>query len=98
MTKSLTAAFAALAIVAGGSLAVSQPASAESSVTVQTGPGGIAFGYSDGYWDQGHQWHAWQNAQESSRYRDEHKDHYYAYKHDRDADKGWRTTDTWWQH
>jgi hypothetical protein len=97
MRNSFTAAFAALAILAGASLAVSTPAKAD-NVTVQVNPGGIAFGYSDGYWDQSHQWHAWENAQAAARYRDEHKDHYYAWRHDRDHDKGWRDNDTWWHH
>jgi hypothetical protein len=95
MRKSYTAAIAALAIVAGGSWAASLPALAD-NLTVQVNPGGIAFGYSDGYWDQGHQWHAWRDAQEAARYRDEHRDHHYEWKHDRDADKGWHDKDTWW--
>ncbi len=29
----------------------------------------VAFGYNDGYWDNGHQWHAWRNNAERTRDR-----------------------------
>jgi hypothetical protein len=96
MRTTLKAAVATLAILAGGSLVAGLPAHAASDVTVQVNPGGVAFGYTDGYWDQSHQWHAWENAQAADKYRTENHDHYYAYKHDRDSDKGWRENDTWW--
>jgi hypothetical protein len=34
--------------------------------------GGIAFGYSDGYWDREHRWHGWRDAQEAAAWRAEH--------------------------
>ena len=42
------------AAVMGGAAAVGLPAMA-ADVTVAAGAPGIAFGYSDGYWDQNHQ-------------------------------------------
>lgn len=71
------------------------PAKAD-SVTV-TVPG-IAFGYTDGYWDQSHHWHAWRNRREAEAFRKRDRSHYYNWKHDRDADHGWREHDTWWDH
>ena len=32
---------------------------AADNVTVGVGNGGIAFGYSDGYWDRSRKWHNW---------------------------------------
>lgn len=48
--------------------------------------GGIAFGYRDGYWDNGHRWHHWHHHRD---YRD-HGDHYHGWNHDRDSDNGWQ--------
>ncbi len=51
--------------------------------------GNVAYGYRDGYWDNGHQWHNWRNDSESQSYRSQHADGYHDWNHDRDADKGW---------
>lgn len=51
--------------------------------------GDVAFGYRDGYWDHGHQWHQWHNDQEMRDYRNAHGDRYNDYRHDRDHDQGW---------
>ena len=95
METSIKTALVAFALAAA-SLAVA-PAMAQ-NVTVGVGPGGIAFGYSDGYWDQGHRWHAWANAQEAARWRAANRAHYYAWKHDRDHGDGWRERDLYWEH
>jgi hypothetical protein len=98
MKSSMKIALIALA-VGGSSLALSVPAMAADSVTVTTttaGPGGIAFGYNDGYWDQAHSWHAWENEQAMTTYRTANSTHYYAYKHDRDPDAGWREKERYW--
>jgi hypothetical protein len=98
MRMSFKAALAAVAIVTGASLAAGVPAKADNlSVQVQPG-GGVAFGYNDGYWDQGHQWHGWKNTQEQTQFRQANNTHFYAWKHDRDSDKGWRANDSWWDH
>ncbi|HUN52716.1 MAG TPA: hypothetical protein VMU42_16440 [Candidatus Sulfotelmatobacter sp.] len=92
MKRTLAITFAlACAVVP---LAHQTPAAAQASVTVTTP--GIAFGYSDGYWDQNHGWHAWRDAREARSWRDAHRDHYYAWKHDRDRDLGWRESDRYW--
>jgi hypothetical protein len=96
MRKTIKGALVAAALI-GGSLVAGLPAMAD-NLSVAVSPGGIAFGYNDGYWDQGHAWHAWKNAEESAQFQAANRDHYYAYKHDRDSDKGWRANDTWWSH
>lgn len=96
MKMSFKAALVAAAL-AGGSLAVGSPAMAQ-SVGVTVAPGGIAFGYTDGYWDQAHHWHAWKNRAQADRFRADNRAHYYAWKHDRDHDQGWRANDHWWNH
>jgi hypothetical protein len=95
MRSTIGVAFVALA-VAGGSLAPGLPAAADSVTITATLPAGIAFGYSDGYWDQSHHWHAWRNRQEAEAFREHDRAHYYAWKHDRDPDKGWHDHDMWW--
>ena len=52
--------------------------------------GGIAFGYRDGYWDTGHQWHRWQHSNDSRAYRDRSGSHYYDGNHDRYSHDGWQ--------
>jgi hypothetical protein len=51
--------------------------------------GNIGFGYSDGYWDNGHQWHQWANDGERQSYRNYQGNHYDDWNHDRDGDDGW---------
>jgi hypothetical protein len=77
--------------------AASLPAKA-ADVTVTTTRSGIAFGYNDGYWDQGHKWHAWQNREEADHFRAANQAHYFDRKHDAEKDQGWRETDRYWEH
>jgi len=56
---------------------------------ISIGLGDIAFGYRDGYWDNGHNWHRWKNDEDSKSYRDKHVNDYHDWNHDRDADNGW---------
>jgi hypothetical protein len=73
------------------------PAMAD-NLTVAVGPaGGIAFGYRDGYWDRGHNWHAWENRRAAAAYRAENREHYYEYRHTRDHDGGWRDHERYWE-
>ncbi len=78
----------------GGTLIAGLPTMA-ADVSVNVGTPDVAFGYSDGYWDRNHTWHDWKDQREASAWRDEHRDHYYEWKHDRDPDKGWHD-DHWW--
>ena len=95
MKTSIKVALVTMSLI-GGAFAVGQPAMAD-NVTVAVGPaGGVAFGYSDGYWDRAHNWHAWRNAEEAAAWRRENAEHYYDWHHDRDASMGWRE-EHWWE-
>ncbi len=59
-------------------------------VVVQFNPGTVQYGYSDGYWTRTHEWHAWEKPEHVEVYRKTPNAQYYEYKHDRDADMGWR--------
>lgn len=50
----------------------------------------IAFGYRDGYWDNGHRWHRWSNDRAARNYRSHYSTNYRDWNHDRDRDHGWR--------
>jgi len=52
--------------------------------------GDIAFGYSDGYWDNGHRWHAWHSDADARAYRAHHGSNFNDWRHDRDGDNGWQ--------
>ena len=95
MRGNMKVALVALAL-AGGTLTVAMPAVAREDVNVQINPGSIAWGYSDGYWDREHQWHAWRNQRDAEWYRSHYRQHYYGHRHDRDHDEGWREADRWW--
>ena len=75
--------------LAGVTLATAETAEA-ARVGVSLDIGNVAFGYQDGYWDQGHHWHAWRNRREANYYRHASGAEYHAWRHDRDADHGWR--------
>lgn len=87
MYKILSGTIVALGL-AGTTLALSVPANAE-GIGISFDVGNVAFGYRDGYWDQGHHWHKWRNQREASAYRHAHGDQYKDYRHDRDQDQGW---------
>jgi len=96
MRHIIKGALIALAL-AGASVTASAPAVAAVDFSVSLG--NAAFGYSDGYWDRDHRWHAWRNRQESQYFRDHYGEHYVASRHDRDRkdrDKGWRS-ERWWE-
>jgi hypothetical protein len=52
--------------------------------------GDVAFGYSDGYWDNGRRWHAWRNDADARAYRAHHGSNFHTWRHDRDSDNGWQ--------
>ena len=82
--------------LAGAPVIASTPAAAAADFTVSLG--NAAFGYSDGYWDRDHHWHAWHNKAELRYYRTHNAEHYVATRHDRDRkdqDKGWRNERYW---
>ena len=51
--------------------------------------GTVRYGYSDGYWDNGHQWHAWNNDGDMQTYRSRQGSVYHDWRHDRDGSDGW---------
>ena len=57
-------------------------------ITVDTGA--IAFGYSDGYWDNSHNWHRWHDKSEMRAYRDRNGSHYYDRDHSHYDNDGWQ--------
>jgi len=79
---------------AAAPLATTSPAAA-ADTSISVNGGGIAFGYSDGYWDRGHQWHQWRDQKEAQSWREQNADHYYDRRHDREKDEGWRD-EAWW--
>jgi len=94
MSSTIKTALVAFALI-GGTLAIGASAAAEETRVV-VAPGGIAFGYNDGYWDREHRWHAWRNHEEAEHWRAENREHYYDWKHDRDRDEGWHANDRYW--
>jgi hypothetical protein len=97
MYKVLNGAIVVLGLV-GASLAASPASAQDVGVGVHVGGVGIgvgldfgtvAYGYQDGYWDNDHRWHNWQNDDEMQRYRNARGNHYNDYRHDRDHDQGW---------
>ncbi len=96
MNRKLNVALIAIAL-AGGALTAGAPAKAD-SVTIGVYPGGIAFGFADGYWDRDHHWHAWERREDAEHFRAENREHYFDRKHDEDHDAGWRESDRYWEH
>ena len=96
MRRSLKMALIALAM-GTSTLGLGLPAMAD-TVVVGAGPaGGIAFGYRDGYWDRARAWHRWQNRRAAAAWRAENREHYYAYRHNRDHNGGWRDHERYWE-
>ena len=52
--------------------------------------GGIAFGYRDGYWDNGHSWHRWNHRSDYYNYRSSHRDRAFRHNHDHYSNDGWQ--------
>lgn len=59
---------------------------ANSTIAVQFGD--VSMGYRDGYWDNNHSWHRWNDDNEYRTYRERHADTYRDWNHDRDATNG----------
>jgi len=55
-----------------------------STATVSFGTDDIAFGYRDGYWDNGRRWHNWHDGRKLRDYRFSHPGTYSDRNHDRD--------------
>lgn len=95
VTKNTLAALVA-ALLATGTLAPLPKAHA--AVSVQFDGGNVAFGYSDGYWDRGHQWHRWPSTAVRNDWHKQNGAHYYGHAHTHDRGAGWRDNDHYWEH
>jgi hypothetical protein len=91
-----TIAIAVALAFAAAPLAMTAPPVAAQGVNVTVNPG-IAYGYSDGYWDQGHHWHQWRDRQQQEAWQKDNSGHFYDRAHDKEANGGWRD-DQWWGH
>jgi len=88
--KNLRIAVIAVGAMAGLNFASMAPAQARDSFTFSFDTGGVAFAYSDGYWDKNRQWHNWRNSREAREYRKRHGHNYKAARHTRERNNGWR--------
>jgi len=52
--------------------------------------GDVAYGYQDGYWDNGHRWHKWRNSRDQQNYRNQHGGNYRNGNHSRYSGQGWQ--------
>jgi len=66
--------------------AVTAPAAARPAVQIDFG--NVAFGYRDGYYDQGHRYHRWAH-RDAVRYQTQYHDHYRDMTHSRDRHRSW---------
>jgi hypothetical protein len=89
MKTLLAGAVCALALV-GATFATTAPAQAFLHFGISLHEGDVRFAYRDGYWDRWHRWHAWEGRDDWTWWRAHHPDAYYDWRHDRDADMGWR--------
>ena len=82
-----------LAIGAIAAVALTFPAVARETFSFSFDTGAVAFAFSDGYWDNDHQWHGWRNSREAGEFRKRHPENYKAVKHGREKNQGWRRDD-----
>ncbi len=54
---------------------------ASAAVSVGFDFGNVAIGYSDGYYDNGHHWHAWRHHADMQQWQREHADAYHGWRH-----------------
>jgi uncharacterized protein YraI len=88
MTILLAATAVALSCGAASAAHYDRHGNRDSNAILTIGFGDVAFGYRDGYWDNGHRWHRWNNSRDRDNYRS-HGDHYNYRNHDRYEHDGW---------
>ena len=54
---------------------------ANAAVRVGFDFGNVAIGYSDGYYDNGHHWHAWRRQADLRAWQRDHHDSYHGWRH-----------------
>lgn len=96
MNSNLRAAIVAAGLVGmtfstGGIASAATPGTTNSmgAPGVTLNPGEVALGYSDGYWDHSHAWHAWRNQDDMQSYKSAQNTQFHDWKHSRDPDQGW---------
>jgi hypothetical protein len=91
--KKLALATVAAATLMIGAVGTSAPAAARDTFAFSFDTGGVAFAYSDGYWDRDHRWHRWRNAREARAFREMYRDRYWHRRHNAERNSGWRDWD-----
>ena len=81
---------AGTANAAGFSIGISDNGRHNSGSAITFSFGDVAYGYQDGYWDNGHRWHNWRNSGERDNYRNHHGGNYRNGNHSRYAGQGWQ--------
>jgi hypothetical protein len=74
-----------------GAAALGVASAGATDVHVTFALGNVAYGYTDGYWTRSHEWHASEKPEYVETYRKRPGARCYEYRHDRDADVGWRS-------
>jgi hypothetical protein len=88
--KGTTIGLTLVAVVLGTSAPASARIHHKGNSAVSFSIGNVAFGYRDGYRDNGHTWHKWRNNSDYRSYRDHHGSSYHNWNHTRDANNGWQ--------
>lgn len=84
------------ALIGAAAIAVmsaAAPSFADDAFRFSFDVGNVRLGYTDGYWDNSHKWHAWHNAREAREFQARYHDRYVADKHSRFKNAGWRDSD-----
>jgi hypothetical protein len=84
------------AVAAGSSVPLVAAHAADVSVNFNAGD--VAFGFTDGYWDRNHAWHAWPNTKARDQWRSGNAAHYHAKSHAQYKGSGWSDSDRYWEH
>jgi hypothetical protein len=88
--KSAAIAVTAAAIAFSGAAPASACARHNNNSAVSFSVGSAAFGYRDGYWDNGQTWHNWRNNRDYRSYRGRQGSSYHNWNHTHDANNGWQ--------
>lgn len=94
--KSMKMALAAGALAVAGLLAAAPATTvAAQGFTLSFNAGNVAFGYTDGYYDNNRRWHRWRSDRERQWYMKNQRGRYHAISRDRDRDRDrrWRDWD-----
>ena len=85
-----TLATTGTANAAGISIGMSDNGRHNSGTAISVSFGDVAYGYQDGYWDNGHRWHNWRNRHDRDNYRGQHGGNYRNGNHSRYSGQGWQ--------